>query len=168
MTLARQRQHLTEDTIKGLHHTLFPEDGGKYKSTPEATLVKTILQNESVWQVYVLSEFVEQQMKELVEWIQNNEEKQHPVFCSAVVHYNIARIHPFSEGNGKLARLIGNLILFRSNYTPIAIYPQDGISYSRALLESHQENELTPFMEFVAQKMYETQRELLELTTINL
>ncbi len=40
-------------------------------------------------------------------------------------HYRLAAIHPFSDGNGRTARLLMNLLLLRGGYPPIAVRPED-------------------------------------------
>lgn len=52
-------------------------------------------------------------------------------------HYRLVTIHPFSDGNGRTARLLMNVILIRGGYPPVAIGPEDRVSYLEAL-ESRQ------------------------------
>lgn len=52
-------------------------------------------------------------MKELLTWIKKNEGKVHPLIMSAVFHYEFVFIHPFSDGNGRMARLWHTVILYR-------------------------------------------------------
>lgn len=42
-------------------------------------------------------------------------------------------IHPFSDGNGRTARLLMNLLLFRSGYPPVVIAPEQRVAYLDAL-----------------------------------
>ncbi|MBU4016849.1 Fic family protein [Patescibacteria group bacterium] len=56
-------------------------------------------------------------MKELVEFINKTPvEEIHPVLKSGVVHYELVRIHPFIDGNGRVARVLSTFILFQSGY----------------------------------------------------
>ncbi len=55
------------------------------------------------------------QVKELVEFI-NDSGDMHPVLKSGVVHYELARIHPFVDGNGRVARALSTYILFQEGY----------------------------------------------------
>jgi Fic family protein len=99
----------------------------------------------------------------LLTWANENEPKLHPVIVSAIFHYNFVRIHPFPDGNGRLARLLMNLFVLRNTFTPINIDSSERDEYLRCLAEGDQSQNLTPFVEFIAAKMLDTQKELLEL-----
>lgn len=51
-------------------------------------------------------------------------------------HRRLVDIHPFNDGTGRTARLLTNLILIRGGYPPIAVRPEDRLSYIRALQQS--------------------------------
>lgn len=65
------------------------------------------------------------------------QQDMHPVALAAWVHCEIGRIHPFSDGNGRLARLLMNAILVRGGYKPVII-PDDSI-YTEALFEDEEQ-----------------------------
>jgi len=52
-------------------------------------------------------------MKDLLSWVKKSEGKVHPLIISAVFHYEFVFIHPFSDGNGRMARLWHTVILYR-------------------------------------------------------
>ena len=52
-------------------------------------------------------------MKELLSWVKENEGKVHPLIMASVFHYEFVFIHPFSDGNGRMARLWHTVILYR-------------------------------------------------------
>ena len=58
---------------------------------------------------------------------------QDPVERAATLHHGIARIHPFSDGNGRAARLAMNFELLAAGYPPISISPDDRSAYYAAL-----------------------------------
>jgi Fic family protein len=51
-------------------------------------------------------------------------------------HRRLVDIHPFSDGNGRTARLLMNLILIRVGYPPVAVRPSDRARYLRALQDA--------------------------------
>ncbi len=51
-------------------------------------------------------------------------------------HLRLVSIHPFSDGNGRTARLLMNLLLMRAGYPPIVIRPEDRIDYIEAIEKS--------------------------------
>ena len=55
------------------------------------------------------------QIKNLLGFI-NSQEEIHPVLKSGIVHYELVRIHPFLDGNGRVARAFATLILYKEGY----------------------------------------------------
>ncbi len=56
-----------------------------------------------------------QMMQELIDWIRKDT-SCHPIIKSAITHHQLVTIHPFSDGNGRLARLISDWILYFYDY----------------------------------------------------
>lgn len=56
-------------------------------------------------------------VEDLVGWINSPEAKElHPVIKAGIIHYELARIHPFIDGNGRTARAIATLVMFLDGY----------------------------------------------------
>jgi len=55
-------------------------------------------------------------MQKLVKWYNDNEKKLHPIELAAALHQRFVFIHPFVDGNGRVARLLMNLALLRNGY----------------------------------------------------
>ncbi len=54
---------------------------------------------------------------ELLDWLNSDKRKEiNSVIFAGIVHYEIARIHPFIDGNGRTARLMASLILYKSGF----------------------------------------------------
>ena len=100
-------------------------------------------------------------MVEFIKWLKENENSMHPVKFAAEVHKRFVFIHPFIDGNGRVARLLMNLILIRHGY-PVAIIPPVLRSEYISLLEAAH---LTPakFIDFIVEREIDTLRELLRL-----
>ena len=52
-------------------------------------------------------------MEELVTWVRKNQSRMHPVELAALAHHKLVHIHPFTDGNGRTARLFMNLTLMQ-------------------------------------------------------
>lgn len=93
-------------------------------------------------------------MDDLMDWVKNNEETIHPLILSAVFHYEFVFIHPFSDGNGRMARLWHTAILsqWRSIFEFIPIESQIEkyqSEYYGAIAESHVNGNSDVFIEFM-------------------
>lgn len=97
---------------------------------------------------------VPQLMDDLFDWMKAAKNKIHPLIVSSVFHYEFVFIHPFSDGNGRMARLWHTAIL--SQWKPIFEYIpiesqiekfQD--AYYTAIARCHAAGESTIFIEFM-------------------
>lgn len=56
-------------------------------------------------------------VEDLVNWINSEDAREtHPVIKAGIIHYELARIHPFTDGNGRVARAIATLVMFLDGY----------------------------------------------------
>ena len=100
-------------------------------------------------------------MKDLFSWLKENKDKIHPLILSSIFHYEFVFIHPFSDGNGRTARLWQNIIL--SNYeevfeyvpieSQIKKYQND---YYKAINNSNLTGNSVQFIEFMLKMIDET------------
>ncbi|MCL1936850.1 MAG: Fic family protein [Candidatus Azobacteroides sp.] len=74
-------------------------------------------------------------MSDLVKWYNEEERKRvlSPIELATLFHYRYIRIHPFEDGNGRIARLLVNYILLRHNYPMIVIRTDDRTNYLKTL-----------------------------------
>lgn len=123
---------------------------GEYKKQPNHVL----LPSGEIHQ-YVEPIHVQDQMQELVEWIEKSKERLHPIFVASIVHYNLVRIHAFDDGNGRGARIVMNLILMNQGFFPAVIKTEKKRKYLATLHEAD-EGDIAPFVHFVALELIET------------
>ena len=76
-------------------------------------------------------------------------------------HFRLTAIHPFSDGNGRTARLLMNLMLIRGGYPPIAVRPEDRKIYLDALERGSLADDLRPFQTFMHERLDATLGEYL-------
>ena len=85
----------------------------------------------------------------------------HPVRLAAFAHLELVNIHPFVDGNGRVARLLMNLILINRGYQIVTIPPALRLDYINALIAA--QREMNPsdeaFLQLVAESEIEAQKE---------
>jgi Fic family protein len=79
-----------------------------------------------------------------------------------IAHFRLTAIHPFSDGNGRTARLLMNLLLLRGGYPPIAVRPVDRMAYLDALEQASLKDDLGPFQSFMHARLDATLDEYLD------
>lgn len=80
------------------------------------------------------------------------------LFAAAVAHTWLVTVHPFVDGNGRVARLLMNLMLMRHGYPIAIVTKEDRLRYYDAL-EFSQASDLTPFVVLVAECIEESLEE---------
>jgi excisionase family DNA binding protein len=94
-------------------------------------------------------------VEELLDWVRRNPEELRPVEVAAVFHYRFASIHPFDDGNGRVARLLMNLFLIKSGYPFTVVRNYDRRRYYDSLRKADG-GDLKPFVDFVARCVEES------------
>jgi Fic family protein len=100
-------------------------------------------------------------MKNFEKDIKNYIENEHPVVASAKIHKDFVNIHPFIDGNGRIARLIMNLILLQHGYNVIIIPTVLRSKYMESLEKAHRDDK--DFIILVIKCLIESQKEWLRL-----
>jgi Fic family protein len=148
---------LSEEVICQLHKLFYQqideENAGKYRKVP-------VFISGSKYGVAQVDK-IETEVKKLVEWYNKNEQKLHPIVLAAHLHKRFVFIHPFVDGNGRVARLLMNLALIRNEFN-IALIPSIlRAEYVYSLEKAHTDD--TPFLQFIIERVIATQQDLIRL-----
>lgn len=106
-------------------------------------------------------EDVESRMRGLLARASEERETLHPLVVAARFHKDFVFIHPFSDGNGRIARLAMNMLLIQQGYLPVVIPPVLRHDYVAALEKAHEDD--GSFLELMARSEIETQKDFLRL-----
>lgn len=94
-------------------------------------------------------------IKNLLEWLEKNPDELRPIEIAAVFHYKFVFIHPFDDGNGRLARLLMNLLLIKYGYPFTVIRTYDRRRYYDTLRKADN-GDFKPFVNFIARCVEES------------
>ncbi len=88
-------------------------------------------------------------IEELIDWYNRDPDELRPIELAAILHHRFVWIHPFHDGNGRVARLLMNLVLTRSGYPIAVILNVDRNKYYDMLKKADRGNPAS-FVNFVA------------------
>jgi Fic family protein len=148
---------LSENFIRELNRTILAGDyykvsydgsyqykihTGVYKTRPNSVITPTGEMFD-----YASPEETSSLMGDLVKWYNAEEQKAtlSPIRLAALFHYRYIRIHPFEDGNGRIARLLVNYILLRHNYPMVVIPTADRKNYLNALNQCDENTGREPY-----------------------
>jgi Fic family protein len=119
---------------------------GKYKSVPNHVKTRT----SEIFR-FATPEETPLLMGELIEWYRQKKEETdiNPIILAAEFHYKFIRIHPFDDGNGRLARILMNFILMQYGFPPAIIKAEDKVNYFVALQQADS-GIYEPFFDYIA------------------
>ncbi len=98
---------------------------------------------------------VNEKFEEFMNWYRKNREKLHPIELAAIAHFKFIEVHPFGDGNGRVARLITNLVLMKNSYPPINIRVRDTIEYVKVLQFAQNKQKFKELTDWFLQKLGE-------------
>ncbi|MCE7069002.1 Fic family protein [Dyadobacter sp. CY327] len=156
-------EDLTEKEIRGMHEMMLvrpyenlskTEDGrtvqrkihlGEYKRMPNHVETRT-----GEIHYYATPEETPILMHDLVSWYRNvtSTSELHPVVIASIFHHRFTAIHPFDDGNGRMSRLLMNLILMRHGYPPAVVKNNEKDEYFAALSQADIGN-YEPFVDYI-------------------
>jgi Fic family protein len=159
---------LSEDRLFGWHAALFPTGRsgihkivtGAWRDNPSHDPMQVVsgpLGREKVHYEAPPAELLPDEMKKFLNWFNSNDDND-PVLKAAIAHLWFVTIHPFDDGNGRIARAITDLLLARADGTSQRFYSMSAqIRKERNayydILEQTQKSDLniTPWLEWFLQ-----------------
>jgi len=121
---------------------------GEYKTSPNHVKTAT-----GEIHYYASPEETPAKMQELMEWLNEAvKENINPVVLAALFHHKFVAIHPFDDGNGRLSRILMNLILMQNGYPPVVVKIDDRTNYY-SLLSRADVGDSWPFVEYIAERL---------------
>src|SRR5216683_6852373 len=152
--LAAQTASVGEDTVCELHRRIVarsqPAIAGIYSPHPRRIAGSPVIFPNPLK--------VPQLMEEFGAWLSSAPSTPEGAFGG---HFRLTAIHPFSDGNGRTARLLMNLILIRGGYPPIAVRPEERPAYVTALQHAQSGKGAESFDRLLYQRLDETLGEYL-------
>ncbi len=148
-------QPLTQNFLRQFHAILMKEiseDAGRYRNTQN--IIKG--SSHSTPDAFHVPQFMTELSDYLLSVTTNRDRfSESPIFCAAAAHAQFVQIHPFSDGNGRTARALMNLILRRNGYPP-CIIPEDArYRYIDALEDTWEIGDLTLLVELILENTHE-------------
>ena len=151
-----KKKTITEKDILGLHHLFYyridETRAGKYRKE------KVIITGSSFVPPHP-SEIMGL-MKKFIAAIPKYRKKCHSVEFAALLHKELVTIHPFTDGNGRTARLLMNLALLQTGYAITIIPPVVRSEYISALKKAQTgAKDSQPFINFISSMVYESMKD---------
>ena len=145
-TLAAQDRPLGEEDICNIHQlvlgTSLKSEAGLY-SQHRRRIAGSMVVFPNPVKVPVL-------MEELGHWL--NQSSASPE-VALEAHLRLVSIHPFSDGNGRTARLLMNLLLFKDGYPPLVIRPEDRLDYIQSIEKYQLEENTADYEAFMLSRL---------------
>lgn len=157
LMLAKQ-ETFTEEDIKTLHRLFYSKiddtHAGCYRTK------QVIVTGADV--DFPKTDEIDGKMDNLIKDLAELKQNLHPVEYAAMAHALFVNIHPFIDGNGRVARLLMNLALLQTGDNITIIPPAVRADYIRVLQHSNH-NDFKPFVNFISEMVHESQKEYLRI-----
>ncbi len=164
--LAKNHTDITIDTLKALSHLVMRNTGSTYKtalgdfSSANGDLRMVNVAAGVGGRSYLSYRKVPAKLQEFCDWL--NAQCKRPMSLSKrydfsfEAHYRLVTIHPWVDGNGRMARLLMNHIQFEFGLIPSKVLREDKGDYINALIATREADDLSVFLEFMTGEMIKT------------
>ena len=159
----KRNESLNEVFIRNLHKVLLKEPYENDAITPDGQPIKRRIAigeyktqpnnvRTSTGEIYYFlpPDQVKPAMGDLIDWYRRKEDEgEHPIIIAATFHYRFSRIHPFDDGNGRMARLLMNMILIKHGYTVAVVPVEEREQYIGILEQADKTEDLVEFISYI-------------------
>jgi Fic family protein len=165
---------LDEEMLLSLHriltqNTLDDEAVGRYRKDEEDIIVGDDGARDEIYHVPPKEEFVKKEIKRFIDYA-NNVLKDgafiHPVIKAVIIHFWFGYLHPFVDGNGRMARALFYWYLLKEKYWAFGFLPLSKViksspaQYRDAYIYTEQDdNDLTYFIDYNIKKITQAMKE---------
>lgn len=139
--------------VQGIMEYLLKDDSGRFRNGNEG-----VFNGEECIFMAPSPQLVPELIQDLFEWMKINRKIVHPLIMGAIFHYEFVFIHPFSDGNGRTARLWHTILL--NEWNPIFAYiPLESQiekfqnDYYTAISKCHVNGNSDVFIEFMLERI---------------
>ncbi|MBO4760595.1 MAG: Fic family protein [Bacteroidales bacterium] len=164
--LAKQHTEITIDVLKALSHLVMQNTGSTYKTalgdfSSAAGDLRLVNVTAGVGGRSYLSYLkVPVKLQEFCNWLNDQRKRsmslQERYNLSFEAHYRLVTIHPWADGNGRMARLVMNHIQFEFGLVPAKVLKEDKGDYINALVATRDTDDISHFLEFMTGEMIKT------------
>jgi Fic family protein len=164
--LAKNHTDITIDILKELSHLVMQNTGSIYKtalgdfSSASGDLRLVNVTAGVGGRSYLSYQKVPAKLQEFCDWL--NTQRKRPMSqierydLSFEAHYRLVTIHPWADGNGRMARLLMNHIQFEFGLIPAKVLKEDKGDYINALIATREADDISVFLEFMTDEMVKT------------
>lgn len=133
----KKRQNITEQNILDIQKIILQKiddkNAGKYRNVAVRIAGSMAVMPNPLK--------VPELMTEFMAWL-HGENSDHPVKIALDAHFKIASIHPFTDGNGRTARILMNILLEQEGYPPAIVRKEDRKDYINSLEKGQTKGEM--------------------------
>lgn len=155
LEILKENKDITTGLIIEWHKRLFsktyPDIAGKFRNHPVR-----VMGSKAQFSHYSK---IESELKEFIKWYNYNKNIIHPFRLAALSHLKFVSIHPFTDGNGRVSRLLMNYILYQNNFPLIDIEYNKRKSYYNSLEKDQVNETYYHFVDYLAKKFIKDYQE---------
>ncbi|MBI5189522.1 MAG: Fic family protein [Nitrospirae bacterium] len=167
--VVREKRPLTERLIKDFHAIIMRGSTSITIGPPGNRVTKRVepgcykydnnhvLKMDGTIHYYIDHLQVPGEMEALIKWYNESRETMHPIELAARLHHRLVAIHPFTDGNGRVSRIVMNMVLMQAGFFPAIIMIEDRREYLDAL-DAADAGDYGPFVAMVEREAYRTMK----------
>lgn len=163
LQLAKQHVDITVELLKKLSHLVMQNTGSTYKTalgefSSAAGDLRLLNVTAGVGgKSYLNYQKIPAELDKFCKWLNVQRRLNLSIAelyqLSFEVHYRLVTIHPWADGNGRMARLLMNYIQFEYGLIPTKVLKEDKGDYINALVATRESGNISHFMEFMVEQM---------------